>query len=131
MKVGVVGCGMVSGYGHLPTIQSSPEWKLAGIADTDPVRLEEVRKQYNVEIAAGDYRELLDIPGLDALVVATHLNTHSEIAISALEKGIHVLCEKPMAASVAECKAMADAARQSGRFWPSTSTPDAAPYTEE
>lgn len=116
MKIGVVGCGTVSGYGHLPTIQHSPEWKLVGIADTDPARLTAVQAQYKVERATSDYRELLDIPNLDALVVATHLNTHCRIAIDALEKGIHVLCEKPMAMSVAECSAMVDAAQQNGRI---------------
>ena len=113
MKIAVVGCGAVSEYGHLPTIQSNPEWELVGIADTDPARLKEVQTKYGVEHATADYRELLNINGLDALVVATHLNTHCEIAVDALNSGVHVLCEKPMAVSIDECKRMVDAARES------------------
>lgn len=116
MKIGVVGCGAVSGYGHLPTIKDSPDWELVGIADTDPARLRAVQEQYRVEHATSDYRELLDIPGLHAVVVATHLNTHSRIVIDALEKGIHVLCEKPMAANIAECRAMVDTAKKCNRI---------------
>ena len=62
-----------------------------------------------------DYGDLVDREGrddLDAVVVATHLKTHHEIALAALEKGKHVLCEKPMAESVDECKDMDNAARE-------------------
>jgi len=116
LKIAVVGCGAVSGYGHLPTIRNSPEWTLAGIADTDPIRLKEVQEKYGVERAVTDYRELLDIDGLDALVVATHLGTHCGITIDALTKGIHVLCEKPMARSLEECRRMSDAAQAHKRI---------------
>ena len=115
MKIGLVGCGKVSGYGHLPAIKSSPEWQLAGIADTDPARLREVRAKYGVKHATADYRELLDSAGLDALVVATHLKTHCKITVDALRKGIHVLCEKPMAESVKDCRRMVDAATERQR----------------
>ena len=116
MKIALVGCGKVSGYGHLPAIQTSSEWDLVGIADTDPARLKEVQAKYGVELATADYHELLDIPGLDALVVATHLDTHCEITTDALEKGIHVLCEKPMAANTHECRQMVNAAQEHNRM---------------
>ncbi|MHC5058002.1 MAG: Gfo/Idh/MocA family protein [Planctomycetota bacterium] len=111
MKIGLIGCGAVSGYGHLPAIHGSQDWELAGIADKDPVRLEEIRGKYNVEFATTDYKALLGVDGLDAVVVATHLDTHCGIAMDALARGIHVLCEKPMATSTDECRRMADAAR--------------------
>lgn len=116
MNIGLVGCGIVSGYGHLPAIQESSDWKLVGIADTDPARLKEVQAKYGVEYATPDYRELLNLDGLDALVVATHLDTHCQITIDALKKGIHVLCEKPMAVSVEECERMVNTARECNRL---------------
>ncbi len=116
MNIALVGCGKVSGYGHLPAIQASQEWELVGIADTDPARLEEVRAKYGVAFAVADYRKLLDMPGLDALVVATHLDTHCRITTDALEKGIHVLCKKPMAANIDECQQMVNAAREYNRM---------------
>lgn len=87
MKIAVVGCGAVSSYGHSPAIQNSPEFELVGIADTDSARLKEIQAKYRVDHATADYKDLLDIDGLDAIVVATHLKTHCEITVDALKKG--------------------------------------------
>jgi predicted dehydrogenase len=116
LKIGLVGCGTVSGYGHLPSIAGSDEWSLAAIADTNPTRLEQARQVYNPPHAFSDYRQLLDVPGLDAVAVATHMDTHHQIVTAALARGLHVLCEKPMAADLAQCQEMVDAARKAGRL---------------
>jgi predicted dehydrogenase len=114
LKVGLVGCGIVSGYGHLPSIHESPEWELYAIADVRPEALDRVKGQYAPAHAFTDYRDLLQLPGLDAVVVATHVDTHAEISIAAMKRGLHVLCEKPMARGERECRAMVEAARSSG-----------------
>ena len=116
IKIAIVGCGAVSGYGHLPAIVESSDFQLIGIADTDLSRLKDIQAKYEVKYAYSDYRELLNIEGLDAIVVATHLKTHCEITIDALKKGINVLCEKPMAASIEECKRMEETARKYKRI---------------
>ncbi len=109
-KIGVIGCGVVSGYGHLPAIRDSKDWELHAIADTDPERLAKVKQDYSVPHAFSDYRELLDLPGLSAVTIATHADTHHEIALSAIEHGLHVLCEKPMASNLRQCEEMVAAA---------------------
>jgi predicted dehydrogenase len=61
-----------------------------------------------------DYRSALEHPGVDAVVIATPTSLHAEIAIAAAERGKHVLCEKPMAITVAECDAMLEATERAG-----------------
>lgn len=114
--IGVIGCGAVSGYGHLPTLSVSKEWKLAAIADIDPARLARVHEQYPQAKPFTDYRELLALPGLDAVVIATHLDTHHAIALAAFARGLHVLCEKPMASTVDQCREMVEAAQRAKRL---------------
>jgi len=116
LSIGVIGCGVVSGYGHLPTIQSSSRWKLAGIAEVHTPRREEIAAKYKPPIVVADYRELLDRASMDAVAVATHADSHHEIVIAALERGMHVLCEKPMASNLDQCRAMVDAARRANKL---------------
>jgi predicted dehydrogenase len=63
-----------------------------------------------------DYRELLEKESLDAVSVVTSDAAHCEVSVAALEKGLHVLCEKPLATSTAEARRMLRAARKSGRI---------------
>jgi predicted dehydrogenase len=114
LKIGVIGCGIVAGYGHLPSIHESPDWTLHAVADVKPEALERAQAQYAPAHAFTDYRELLALPDLDAVAIATHLDTHAEIAVAAAKRGLHVLCEKPMARSEEECRSMVDAAQRAG-----------------
>ena len=116
LNIGIIGCGIVSGYGHLPAATHSPDWKLAAICDTNPQRLEAIHKTYPKPAAYTDHRQLLEHPQLDAVVVATHAHTHATITLDAFNNGLHVLCEKPMAASLDECRQMVDAADRAQRL---------------
>jgi predicted dehydrogenase len=116
LKVGVIGCGTVSGYGHLPTIKSSTTWTLAGISEVNAPRRDEMAAQYKPPVAVADYRELLAECEMDAVVVATHTDGHRDIVIAALERGLHVLCEKPMASNLAQCQEMVAAAQRANRL---------------
>ncbi len=113
LRIGIVGCGFVA-QGHLKAIHSSEAWTLGGIADLDPSRLESIQKKYGLKFAFDDYRKLLDHAELDALVVATHVDSHCRITIDALNRGLHVLCEKPMATTSEDCRSMVAAAEANG-----------------
>lgn len=63
-----------------------------------------------------DYRDLLDKAEVDAVIIATPLSTHSRIAIDAFDAGKHVFCEKTMARTIDECKAMLRAQRKAGKL---------------
>jgi len=102
--------------GHREAIAASDKWELAGIADIDPNQLEKVRHAHGLEHAYADYRELIEKVELDALVVSTHMDTHHRIALDALDAGLHVLCEKPMASTVEQCREMVDKAAEKKRL---------------
>ena len=63
-----------------------------------------------------DYRDLIHNETIDGVSICTPPYTHAEVSIACLNAGIHVLCEKPMAPSVAECEAMNRAQRESGKI---------------
>lgn len=61
-----------------------------------------------------DFRELLETPGLDAVMICTPDHWHAVMTIAAMRKGLHVYCQKPLSLSIAEGRAMSDAAKESG-----------------
>src|SRR5207302_3150931 len=99
---------------HASAARALPETRLAAIAETDPERLAQVADRY---VCKGytDYREMLQDPEVDAVVVALPHWLHREATEDSLNAGRHVLLEKPMAMNVAECDAMISAARASGK----------------
>lgn len=114
-NVGVIGCGFVA-QGHLEAIGKSPDWHLKAVAEIDSARCRQAAERFHPDLAFTDYRDLLAVPDLDAVVVATHADTHGPITVEALRQNLHVLCEKPMAASLEECRQMMDAAQSARRL---------------
>jgi len=111
--VGVVGAGAAALTAHLPALTDSEQFRVVGICDTDASRLAAALERFPAP-AFATLEELLSEPGLDALVVATPPQTHADIATAAIRRGKHVLCEKPLARSVEECRELVDAARRGG-----------------
>jgi len=111
--IGLIGCGRVADYGHLPTIAASPQWVLRGVSDLDPAALERQATRYGVPGYA-DYHELLAREDIALVTICTRVDTHFEIASAALCAGKHVFCEKPMAATEQECEALALLAKEKG-----------------
>lgn len=71
---------------------------------------EKKAKKYNVERWYDNYEKMMDMEELDAIVVTTPHSVHAEVVMAALERGLHVLNEKPMATSFADCKRMVELA---------------------
>src|SRR5262249_54060837 len=84
------------------------------IADVDAERLAKATERYGCPGYA-DYREMLQDPRVEAVVVGLPHFLHKEVTIAALNAGRHVLLEKPMAMDTAECEAMIQAARAAGK----------------
>lgn len=114
-NIAVIGCG-IAASGHLNAIRESSDWNLIAVADTNPQSLQNAVETYQPECSYNDYRQLLSEVALDAIVVATHVDTHHEITLAALQRGLHVLCEKPMADGIEKCRDMCEAAKRSGRL---------------
>lgn len=115
INIGIIGCGKIAQVRHIPEYATHPNVQLAGYYDLNSSRAEKLAQQYG-GVAYSSYPELLANPEIDAVSVCTANCSHAEISIAALRAGKHVLCEKPMATSLAECEAMVAAARQTGRF---------------
>ncbi len=110
MRVGIVGCGKV-GTIHAAALASLPDVSFAGACDADRSRAEAFAAKFRVQPFT-DVRAL--VREVDAVVIGTPHPLHAEPAIVAAEAGVHVLTEKPMASSLADCDAMLAAAARSG-----------------
>lgn len=114
-RIGIIGCGKIAQVRHIPEYATHPQAELAGYYDLNPDRVRELAGQYGGR-AYSSWQELLADPAIDAVSVCAANNAHAEITVAALEAGKHVLCEKPMATTLAECEAMVAAARKSGKY---------------
>ncbi|MEA2389339.1 MAG: hypothetical protein QOG41_2112 [Thermoleophilaceae bacterium] len=114
IKVGVVGLGYW-GPNLARNFDRLPSASLAWICDSSAEARERWSRQFPDVRAAADVQELLADPELDAVAVATQVPSHAEVASAVLAAGKHCFVEKPLAQSVAEAEAVADAAERAGR----------------
>jgi predicted dehydrogenase len=106
-KVAVVGVGHL-GSRHARIYAESPNAELIGVADLDLERARAVSSMYGGR-AVAEVSELL--PGIDAASVAVPTGSHREVTAALLDAGVHVLVEKPIAASLAEAREMVELAK--------------------
>lgn len=124
LTIGLIGCGR-QGQGLVRNLARVSGARLVAACDVHPGKLAHLRQQVQTASAAGaeaddvaayaDYRALLDHDGLDAVIVATPDHQHATICIAALDRGKHVYCEKPLAHTVEEGRAMVAATQRNGR----------------
>ncbi len=115
LHVGVIGCGKIAQVRHLPEYTACPDATVDGVFDLNAERAAALAAQYHARVYAS-YQEMLADPAIEAVSVCTANAYHADIACAALEAGKHVLCEKPMATTLADCERMVAAARKSGRY---------------
>jgi predicted dehydrogenase len=111
---GLVGCGRIA-QTHLEALGQLPDCRLAGVADVREDAAKSVAAQHGCA-AFGDWRQLPDGDALDAVIVCTPPSTHLEIAGHFLERGVHVLCEKPLAVTGGAAEALVARSRAAGRL---------------
>ena len=109
IRHGVIGLGFFGEY-HADVVDTSAQMELAAVCTRRQERLDEVAKKFGASKQYTDYRELLADPDIDSVSVVTHFYDHEDITVEALKAGKHVLLEKPMAQTVAECDAIVEAA---------------------
>lgn len=115
IKVGVIGVGNISEC-HIGAYRQNPDVELVAFCDINEQRLAHMAEKYGIEKTFTDVRDLVALPEIDAVSVCTWNSAHAPCAIAALEAGKHVLCEKPMATSAAEARAMQAAAEKAGKL---------------
>jgi predicted dehydrogenase len=114
LGVGIIGCGGIGSRVHAPNYARNPRVRLAAVADVDVDRARALAERWDVPAYYQDYRELLANPDVEAVSVTTPVFMHAAPAIAAMEAGKHVLCEKPIARTLAEADAMVETARRCG-----------------
>lgn len=117
IKVGIIGCGGIANTKHLPSMKKVGLFEFVAFCDILEERAVKAKQEYGTEESKvyTDYRNLIQ-EELDAVYVLTPNNSHAPISIAALNAGHHVMCEKPMATSYAEAKAMVEASKANGKL---------------
>ena len=113
VKVGVVGCGYW-GPNLVRNFRSLPDCSLKTMCDLSEERLKHLTSLYPEVKGEGDFRNMLNRAGLDAVAIATGVNLHYPMAKASLLAGKHTLIEKPMAASSSECEELINIANRKG-----------------
>ena len=114
IRVSVVGLGW-PGLRHLEAYLKHPAVEVLAVCDANPILLASTQRQYQVERGFGDLESLLALDGLDAVSICTPNFLHEPMVRASLAAGKHVLCEKPLAASLEQGERLAAAARDSDR----------------
>ncbi|MFS0773767.1 Gfo/Idh/MocA family protein [Sphingomonas sp. 1P08PE] len=143
LRLGMAGGGEGAFIGaiHRKAAALDGDWRLtAGAFSTDPDRsrrsgdllgLDPARNYASLDAMIAGERALPDGERIDAVAIVTPNHLHAPMAIAALEAGFHVFCEKPMAMSAAEARAIASAATASGRHFALAFTYSGYPLVEE
>ena len=118
VRIGVVGCGGIANGKHMPNLAKIPEVEMVAFCDIIPERAEAAAKKFGTPDAKTytDYKELIKDETIDVVHVCTPNRSHSFISIDAMEAGKHVMCEKPMAKTYVEAKAMYEASVRTGKL---------------
>ena len=116
VKIGLIGAGNIANT-HLEAYQNVPDAEIVAICDINPKRLEKTANRFNIERRYPDVESMLAAnPDLDAADVCVWNCNHAECTIKALNAGLNVLCEKPMAYSVKEAEEMLAVAEKNGKL---------------
>jgi predicted dehydrogenase len=112
--IALIGCGDIARTAHLPALRSlGGRVRLVAAMDVDRAAAERVGSEWGA-FATTDLGEALDRAGVEAVVCCTPEFSHRQVVAEAASRGLHVLCEKPMAASLADADAMIAAAKDAG-----------------
>ncbi len=110
---GVIGAG-TWGERHAAAYAYRPDVERALVCDLDEARAKQVAERHGAKGWTSDYREVLARADIEAVSVVTPDFAHREIAEAAARAGKHILCEKPLATTVEDCRAVIDAAAEAG-----------------
>ena len=113
LRLAILGCGAIVRGQHLPAAVLHPDVELAALVDAETGRAEKLRAAYGLNCKAmNDYRQLLT--EVDAIINALPNHLHFPVNVAAMQAGVHVLCEKPLAMNTTEAKTCCDIAEQNG-----------------
>ncbi len=110
VRIGFIGAGWWVTVNHIPVLKAHPDVELVGVCRLGKDFLQKIKNEFAIPFATEDYRELLNLK-LDGVVVGSPHYLHYEHALAALEKGVHVMCEKPMTLRAADAWKLVETAK--------------------
>ncbi len=113
VRIGVVGTGGIAA-GHAQLLQAIEDVEVTACCDILPEKVAAFAKTHKIARSYTDYREMLQHENLDAVTNCTHDAVHAEVSIAVMEKGLGILCEKPMATNLKDARKMTEVARKTG-----------------
>ncbi len=115
LKLGVIGLGI--GRSHAKAMIRSGMAEVVALCDTNTEKAESLARELGISPQIyGDYKKLLECEKLDGVCVASPDHFHLEMVTDALKKGIHVLCEKPLALHYDECRKMIQTSKETEKL---------------
>lgn len=114
IRLALIGCGAVAQQNYLPALRFCPQASLEVVCDKAEAVARQVKQHTGARAVFTDPIEALDSDLFDAVIITTPNRSHAQIAIEAVRRGKHVLCEKPLAASLPEAWEMFCAAEEAG-----------------
>ena len=115
VRIGVLGTGVIIRDFHMLTLQNNSKAEVVAAGNLHAESLERLARRFNIPRTYTDLQEMAAAPDIDAVVIGLPNYLHAPVTIQMLEAGKHVLCEKPMAMTVAEGEQMIAAAQRTGR----------------
>jgi predicted dehydrogenase len=105
IRVGVIGCGSIAKFRHLPELEFHPQVEIVAVCDANEERASKIARLYKT-IFYINYQDLLNDTNIDAVIICLPHHLHSKVTIEAAKLGKHILCEKPIATNLEEAKEM-------------------------
>lgn len=115
LRVGLVGVGWWAAKNHLPILKRRTDVEVVAVCRLGRRELNLIKESFDVPIATESYDEMLEQAALEAVIVSSPHELHARHARQALDRGLHVLVEKPMATSTADAKDLAERAAKMSR----------------
>lgn len=116
IRIAIIGTGH-RGWAHLAILQSLPQFQVVALADPTPANLDKGATLAPGAKTYSDYKKMLaERNDIDAVVVITPSFLHAQVTVAALDRGLPVLCEKPMATTVEDANRMIEASKKSGKL---------------
>jgi len=110
VRIGIIGAGWWATTAHIPAVKSHPNAELLAVQSREKAKSERIARDFCAKNACTSLEQILALKELDAVIVASTPNVHFAQAKAALERGLHVLVEKPMTFTVEEARELVETA---------------------
>ena len=114
LRIGIIGAGGIAQHYHIPSYRRCEQVEVVAACDIHQAALEQMRTQFGVTSLYTDYREMLDKEQLDVVSVCASNDQHYPIVVAAIDKGLDIYCEKPLAMTYEQAKRMYASALSAG-----------------